>query len=58
MYQGCIAVIADEESEIVGSCVTAARKDAAEENRKEEVWDKEIKAHKDCLYKEPGYTYG
>ena len=56
----CAEKIAADISEILVcdiSCVTVVIKDVAEENWKEEVWDKEIKAHKDYLYKEPGYTY-
>lgn len=38
-------------------CVSVAIKDVDEEDWKEEVWDKDIAAHRDYLYKEPGYTY-
>ena len=56
----CAEKIAADISEILVcdiSCVTVAIKDVAEENWKEEVWDKEIVADRDYLYKEPGYTY-
>ena len=36
--------------------VSVAIKDVPEASWKEEVWDKEIKADKNYLFKEPGYT--
>lgn len=56
----CAEKVAEDISEILGceiSSVSVAIKDVAQKNWKEEVWDKNIVADKEYLYKEPGYTY-
>ncbi len=56
----CAEKIAADISEILVcdiSCVSVAIKDVDEKDWKEEVWEKDIVADRDYLYKEPGYTY-
>ena len=47
-------------SELFGcdiSSVSVAIEDVAQEDWKEKVWDKDIAADQDLLYKKPGYSY-
>ncbi len=56
----CAEKVADDIAAILGceiSSVSVAIKDVDEKVWKEEVWDKNIIADKDHLYKNPGYTY-
>ena len=56
----CAEKVADDIAAILGceiSSVSVAIKDVDEKDWKEEVWDKNIIADKDYLYKKPGYTY-
>lgn len=56
----CAEKVADNIAEMLGceiSSVSVAIKDVDEKDWKEEVWDKNIIADKDYLYKKPGYTY-
>ena len=56
----CAEKVADDIAAILGceiSSVSVAIKDVDENDWKEEVWDKNIIADKDYLYKKPGYTY-
>lgn len=56
----CAEKVANDIAEILGceiSSVSVAIKDVDEKDWKEEVWDKNIIADKDYLYKKPGYTY-
>lgn len=56
----CAEKVADDIAEMLGceiSSVSVAIKDVDEKDWKEEVWDKNIIADKDYLYKKPGYTY-
>lgn len=56
----CAEKIAADISEILVcdiSCVSVAIKDVDEKDWKEEVWEKDIVADRDYLYKEPGYSY-
>lgn len=56
----CAQKIAEDISEILEcdmSSVSVAIVDVDREDWKEEVWDKDMVADKDHLYKEPGYTY-
>lgn len=56
----CAQKIAEDISEILEcdmSSVSVAIVDVDREDWKEEVWDKDMVADKDYLYKEPGYTY-
>lgn len=56
----CAQKIAEDISEILVcdiSSVSVAIEDVEKEPWKEEVWDKDMAADKDLLYKKPGYTY-
>lgn len=56
----CAEKIAADVSEIFGceiSSVSVAIKDVEKNEWKEKVWDKNIVADKDYLYKKPGYSY-
>lgn len=56
----CAEKVAGDVAEILGcevSSVSVAIKDVDEKDWKEKVWDKNIVAEKDFLYKTPGYTY-
>lgn len=56
----CAEKVAEDISEILGceiSSVSVAIKDVDQKNWKEEVWDKNIVADNEYLYKKPGYTY-
>ena len=56
----CAEKVANDIAEILGceiSSVSVAIKDVDENDWKEDVWDKNIIADKDYLYKKPGYTY-
>ena len=56
----CAEKVAEDISATLGceiSSVSVAIKDIDEKDWKSEVWDKNIIADKDYLYKEPGYTY-
>lgn len=56
----CAEKVAGDIAEILGcevSSVSVAIKDVDEKDWKEKVWDKNIVAEKDFLYKTPGYTY-
>lgn len=56
----CAEKVADDIAAILGceiSSVSVAIKDVDEKDWKEEVWDKNIIADKDYLYKKPEYTY-
>lgn len=56
----CAEKVAEDISEILGceiSSVSVVIKDVDQKNWKEEVWDKNIVADKEYLYKKPGYTY-
>ena len=55
----CAKKISEVIAETLGcklTSVSVAIKDVSEASWKEEVWDKEIKADKNYLFKEPGYT--
>ncbi|MDO5561104.1 MAG: tautomerase family protein [Oscillospiraceae bacterium] len=50
--------VAQDTAEILNSKISSVSvviKDVEEDNWKEEVWDKQILADKDFLYKKPGY---
>ena len=56
----CAQKIAEDISEILVcdiSSVSVAIEDVEKEAWKEEVWDKDMAADKDLLYKKPEYTY-
>lgn len=56
----CAEKVAGDVAEILGcevSSVSVAIKDVDEKDWKEKLWDKNIVAEKDFLYKTPGYTY-
>lgn len=56
----CAQKIAEDIAEILVcdiSSVSVAIEDVDKEAWKEEVWDKDMAADRDHLYKEPGYTY-
>lgn len=56
----CAEKIAEDISEMLVcdiSTVSVAIKEVDKKSWKNEVWDKDIAANKDFLYKEPGYTY-
>ena len=56
----CAEKISEVISETLGckrSSVSVAIKDVDKENWKTEVWDKNIVADKEFLFKEPGYSY-
>lgn len=56
----CAEKIAADVSEIFGceiSSVSVAIKDVEKNEWKEKVWDKNIVADKDYLYKKTGYSY-
>lgn len=56
----CAEKVAGDIAEILGcevSSVSVAIKDVDEKDWKEKVWDKNIVAEKNFLYKTPGYTY-
>ena len=56
----CAEKIAEDISEILGcdmKSVSVAIEDVAQEDWKEKVWDIDMAADQDLLYKKPGYTY-
>lgn len=56
----CAQKIAEDISEILVcdiSSVSVAIEDIDREDWKEEVWDKDMVADKEFLFKKPGYTY-
>ncbi len=56
----CAEKIAEDISEILGcdiSSVSVAIEDVDREVWKEEVWDKDMAADRELLYKKPGYSY-
>lgn len=56
----CAEKIAEDISEMLDcklSTVSVAIKEVEQKTWKEDVWEKVIMAEKDCLYKEPGYSY-
>lgn len=56
----CAEKVADDIAAILGceiSSVSVAIKDVDEKDWKEEVWDKNIIADKNYLYKKPEYMY-
>ena len=60
IYRKCAEKIAEDISEILGcdmESVSVAIEDVAQEDWKEKVWDKDMAADQDLLYKKPGYTY-
>ena len=57
--QLCAEKIAEVIAETLGcktSSVSVAIKDIAEEDWKEEVWDRQIVPDREFLYKKPGYS--
>ena len=56
----CAERISEDISEILGcdiSSVSVAIEDVAQEEWKEKVWDKDLAADQDLLYRKPGYNY-